>query len=100
MLRLFCSQKGNLKKHIEAKHSIGKNYNCNMCEKVFKTKQNLKYHIETTHTEISHKCDQCLSTFTHRMCLKEHMKIHTGEKLYPCEVRATKLLSVIFLIIL
>ena len=96
MLRLFSSDKRSLKYHIEAKHNIDKNYKCNVCKKIFKTKKNLNYHIKTRHAhERSYKCDQCLSIFTHHMDLKQHMKVHT-EGRYFCEVRATNLLLVIF----
>ena len=70
-----------------------------MCEEVFKNSNNLKYHIITKHTRKEYICNQCPSTYTHPMHLKQHMKVHTDEKIYLCEVRATKLLLIIFVII-
>jgi len=97
--RSFCSSKSSLKRHIEAKHCIDTNYKCTMCEKIYKTQDHLRYHINTIHSQRQYKCDQCQSTFAYPSYLKRHIKIHTGEKPYVCEVRATKLLLVFFLII-
>ena len=69
-----------------------------MCKEIFKTYEGLENHTKKRHKGV-YECNQCLSTFIHYMDLKQHMKVHTGEKRYICKVRATKLLLVIFLII-
>ncbi|XP_018371194.1 PREDICTED: protein krueppel-like [Trachymyrmex cornetzi] len=43
------TQKGNLKRHFEAKHCINKDYKCNVCEKVFENKWSLNIHTATEH---------------------------------------------------
>jgi len=70
-----------------------------MCEKAFKTQPELRYHINKIHFQKQYKCNQCPSIFAHPKILREHIKIHIGKKSYVCEVCATKLLLVFFLII-
>jgi len=97
--RLFCSEHYDLKRHIDLKHDINKNYKYKMCEKIFNTINSRKFHVKTEHTERIYLCDQCPSTFIYHRNLKQHMEIHTGDKSYICEVCAIMLLFVFFLII-
>ncbi|XP_018346787.1 PREDICTED: zinc finger protein 28-like [Trachymyrmex septentrionalis] len=90
----FCEKafkrKSYLNMHKLSQHCNGvcKNYKCIVCKKNFKTQQDLYYHVDTDHSDSTfrkYKCDQCPSTFIHLMYLKQHMKIHIGEKPYVCE---------------
>mmetsp|Transcript_12575 Transcript_12575/g.12650 ORF Transcript_12575/g.12650 Transcript_12575/m.12650 type:complete len:89 (-) Transcript_12575:171-437(-) len=56
------------------------------CHKLYKTKFNLRRHINSSHLKIkSYTCDQCQKLFVSKQNLKEHALIHTGEKPFPCD---------------
>ena len=59
-------------------------YECEICEKTFKTKSGL-YHHKIIHKEY-HKCEICDKCFTGSQALIEHERIHTGEKPFECEI--------------
>ena len=44
-----CSQKGDLKKHIESVHEKKKPFKCDICEKTFNRKDNMATHVSKVH---------------------------------------------------
>lgn len=57
------------------------------CEKMYSTKFNLKRHVETTHLNIKrYMCDVCQKLFASKQNLLEHKFIHTGDKPFICKV--------------
>ncbi|XP_069670849.1 zinc finger protein 723-like isoform X2 [Periplaneta americana] len=59
---------------------------CNICNKVFVTRQSLKHHVRIHTMKKSMKCDVCGKCFSRLAKLKEHVRIHTGEKPFKCEI--------------
>lgn len=59
------------------------------CEKSFKARDSLRYHIEACHGTSQSICDQCGRIFTNMYLYKKHLRNHELEgnkKLYKCEV--------------
>ena len=59
---------------------------CPSCPLMFTLPINLKRHIKRVHEGIkNHQCDVCEKKFASKNEVKEHMTMHTGEKAYKCE---------------
>ena len=68
------SSKSNLKHHIDTIHLKLKSYKCEECGKTFNQKGNLEYHVKTVHLKIKpYKCEECCKTFGSKQDLKRHI---------------------------
>ena len=66
------------KSHVGPSHGERKNYNCNLCDKVYKVLSDLKYH-QATHTGVfKFRCEVCGKGTHSRGNLNAHMKKHGG----------------------
>ena len=55
------------------------------CRRTYSTKFNLKRHVDITHLkQKKYKCELCEKYFVSRQNLKEHIFTHTGAKPYEC----------------
>ena len=67
---------------------VPKVYECNECQKVFKSNQNLKKHL-MTHFELSVQCPRC-KDFIPQQSLKQHIRMHNLQCHYCQKSFATK----------
>ena len=79
------SQKSKLKKHKELVHKGHeeiKEFICNICNKAFRRKCQMRIHVSSVHEGIKpFKCESCGSSFKQKRSLVEHVKsVHEGIK--------------------
>jgi len=79
-------------KYLATRHALvhqeGKNYKCEVCEKSFKTPENLKVHSRIHGPEdqkYTHCCELCGRKFTQKANLEAHMRVHTGLRPFSCD---------------
>lgn len=70
---------------IQVKRPRSRNHVCSVCNKAF-SYSHLLLHMRTHTNEKPYECNICQSRFSLNCNLKRHMMIHTGEKPYKCDV--------------
>nr|XP_019559478.2 zinc finger protein 761-like [Aedes albopictus] len=80
------STKGNLKAHRILHLSSDKPFKCDQCDKTFSKKCNYNVHMLRMHsTESQFPCAECEKSFKCASNLKTHMRVHTKERPYQCD---------------
>ena len=80
--RIF-STKQVLYRHMKI-HSGIKDYNCDVCDRSFIDNQVLKRHYRTHTGERPYTCNVCGKKFADNGNLRRHERVHTGHRPYQC----------------
>lgn len=58
---------------------------CNICNRGFLNKQNMKRHMQTHSGIKPHQCNYCNLSFLRLSHLQRHHRVHTGERPFLCD---------------
>lgn len=83
------TQTSSLAVHKRVQHKLagGLDFICDYCGKGFASRGNLRAHVRYVHEKVVVAvCPVCEMGFVEKMRLKRHLKLHTGERSYRCDI--------------
>uniref|UniRef100_A0A2H1VFC4 SFRICE_013663 n=1 Tax=Spodoptera frugiperda TaxID=7108 RepID=A0A2H1VFC4_SPOFR len=85
-----CRDTSTIRRHIERHLGVTKDFPCSLCNKVFKRKDTLQFHLDEVHFEINprkYPCQQCDKQFKTKNSLNVHTNaVHKKSNRVNCEI--------------
>ncbi|XP_071445685.1 zinc finger protein 501-like [Hetaerina americana] len=78
--------KSGLHEHVKSVPSLGREYQCQQCSRLFQNTTELQIHMSTHTLERPFKCEKCWKVFAEKANLRKHILTHTREKTHKCEL--------------
>ena len=72
-------------RHRNKEHPKDLSAYCEICDRHFGRKGELKVHIAGVHKEWQFECKYCGQKFSRKVNMEHHERVHTGEMPYGCE---------------
>ncbi|CAG7823248.1 unnamed protein product [Allacma fusca] len=86
----FCGKEFNFKaeldQHRRYNHTGETPYSCTLCDKKYKSKPDLNYHMATHTGEYKFQCEYCEKKFISKANMHAHVRIHTNHQCRKCGV--------------
>ena len=76
----FAFKGANVKLQKKVTDKVIKSNKCNQCDYASSHAGNLRQHLKIHSGEKSHKCNQCLFASSQACNLRRHLKTHSGQK--------------------
>ncbi|KAH9627739.1 hypothetical protein HF086_017282 [Spodoptera exigua] len=85
-----CRDTSTIRKHIERHMGISKDFPCSLCNKIFKRKDTLQFHLDEVHFELNPRkfpCELCDKMFKTKNSLNVHNNaVHKKSNRVNCEI--------------
>ncbi|CAG7820668.1 unnamed protein product [Allacma fusca] len=78
--------KAELDQHRRYKHTGESPFSCTLCDRKYKSKPDLNYHIATHTGEYKFQCEYCEKKFISKANMHAHVRIHTNHQCRKCGV--------------
>ncbi|KAF6720280.1 Zinc finger and BTB domain-containing protein 41 [Oryzias melastigma] len=75
---------GNKKRHIECTHGGTRKWTCFICGKSVRERTTLREHLRIHTGEKPHFCNICGQSFRHSSSYRLHLRVHRDDKRYEC----------------
>uniref|UniRef100_A0A3P9J1Y8 Zinc finger and BTB domain-containing protein 41 n=1 Tax=Oryzias latipes TaxID=8090 RepID=A0A3P9J1Y8_ORYLA len=75
---------GNKKRHIECTHGGTRKWTCFICGKSVRERTTLREHLRIHTGEKPHFCSICGQSFRHSSSYRLHLRVHRDDKRYEC----------------
>ena len=79
-----CGRKTDLRLHVQKQHTSAENIHCKICNKGFPDRHSLKEHRKIHDGQKCFKCELCPYASTSQRHLETHLLLHTDEKPFNC----------------